>query len=216
MKTYIMFLAAFVTLISSGASAKESKQITKLFSMTPEAFASAVLVKDDALETSVALNTSKAFQETHGLLKIVWSDIFLRSFIDKSNGSTTYQVYARLLYVGPSWPRFERANFALPNRAVNSVELVKINSDVDCSLSQYSSGCSYVETVAFEITENDIKSLAITYSPTARNAMVIRFKGQSGVDSDMSLVPAEAAGLLKVTAEYQNRYHSRDAEQSSE
>lgn len=209
MKILFLFWAAFACLLSSGAVAKESKQVTKLFSMTPEAFASAVLVKDDALETSVALNTSKAFQETHGLLKIVWSDIFLRSFIDKSNGSTTYQVYATLLYVGPSWPRFERANFALPNRALNSVELVKISSDVDCSLSQYSGGCSYVETVAFEITENEIKSLAMTYAPTVRNAMVIRFKGQSGVDADMLMLPAEAAGLLKVTEEYQNRYTSK-------
>ena len=96
-------LLAIASILGAPASAeaaeqKVSKQARKYLSMTPDDFKACTAIKDDSLDTIAVLNTSPCFQEKRGILGIVWNDNFLRAFIDKRTGATTYQVYQYISY----------------------------------------------------------------------------------------------------------------------
>lgn len=133
-------------------------------------------------------------------MKIVWDDTFLRSFVDKKTGKTTFQVYQRFAYTSSGWRFYQSANYE-SDTGLKSTEVTKIGSDVDCSYSRYS-GCTYYETIGFEVDELVLRSVANKFSLGALTAWKIRFKSKAGVDSDQGLVAAEVSGLLAVVDRY--------------
>lgn len=124
-------------------------------------------------------------------------DIFLRAFLNKATGSTTYQVYITVKYAS-DWLIVEQANY-LVNGHLNSVATTKIGSDVDC----YSSTlCIHREDVGFDIPVADLRWLAGTYEAGSNNGMPIRLKTHADQDINIVLMPAEAAGLLRKVDQY--------------
>ena len=188
-------------LAASPASAQDKKlpkQLRALIAMTPEDHLKKVAIDDDAMEVVATLDTSGSFQEKHGLLRIVWSDIFLRAFIDKTTGTATYQVYFQFKGQPSAWPRLNTANYEKAG-GLESASLQQIGSDVSCSGYM---GCTYTEVVVFEVGEDLLRDIASRYKPNDPNAWRIRFKGQSGLDVDEGLVAGEVAGLLMAVDAY--------------
>lgn len=211
-------MAALVCLNPLQASAqqkkapKEDKQLTKLYSMTPEDFAASVDVRDDAMETVATFTTLNGFQYKNGLLKLVWSDHFLRAFVDKTDGTARFQVYMNLFEAGSGWPRFQSVNYLIPEGQLASVELDKLGSDVSCS--GYT-GCTYNETVAFNLSEDEMRVLARSYVSGGRVELKMRLKGQSGVSRDRTLTASEVAGLLQVVDAYRANLQVGDSEKDN-
>ncbi|MFI8667131.1 hypothetical protein ACIGGE_11905 [Qipengyuania sp. NPDC077410] len=187
------------------ASAKQKKlpkQVRAVLAMTPEDHQAKVTLEDDDMEMTAKLHTLQSYQEKHGLLGIVWSDIFLRAFVDKKTGHTDYQVYFTFRGTSETWPRLNQVNYDSPSGLQNS-NLDRIASDVDCTASRYT-GCTFTEVVAFDAPEDLLWEVAKRYradqSPPA--AWRFRFKGQSGKNVDEGLLAAEISGLLMAVAQY--------------
>lgn len=82
------------------ATVTRESQIQTALSLTKEHFKNTTTVKDDPLDTVATITTVNGFQEKRGLLGIVWDDNFLRAFIDKKSGKTSFQVYQVIYYQG--------------------------------------------------------------------------------------------------------------------
>lgn len=198
-------VAALALASSGGIAAKEKKvpkQVRELLAMSPADHAARVTVSDDSMETVAKLHTQESFQEKRGLLGIVWNDVFLRAFVDKTTGRTSYQVYFTFRGVQSSWPRLASANYEGPE-GLKSTDLDRLASDVDCAGSNLYGGCTYMEAVAFEVDEDLLRTIADRHG-TGDAVWRIRFKGQSGINIDEGLVPAEVAGLLARVDQYRS------------
>ncbi len=176
-----------------------------LLATTPQDFQRTATVKDDALEVAATITTQPGYQEKHGLLRIVWSDVFLRAFVDKSNGAVTYQVYQKILYVGRYYKYFDIVNYETP-AGPKSVEAVNLGRSEECSRSQLFGGCTRIENLAVPIDEALLRTVATRYAPGSDGAWHLRFKAQSGEDFNSEIVPAEVAGLLAAVADYKRGY----------
>lgn len=207
-KTVMLAVLGAAMAVPAGAEddPKITKEVRQLIAMSPDDHAAKVVIEDDELETSARLLTLNSFQAKRGgLLRRNWSDIFLRAFVDKSSGEARIQAYFTLDLLYNGWPRLERANYLGPD-GVESVEVTKIGSDVDCSSTRLYGGCFYQEIVAFPIEERLARSLAADYVPNGQNWWRVRFKGQSGLDLDMRIMPAEFAGLLMRVDQYRAQH----------
>lgn len=189
---HIRLALAGALLNASPASAKEDKQVVALLAMTPKDFADRVSVKDDELEPAVVMTTANGFQYKVGLFKQVTADVFLRAFLDRKTLRARYQIYYSVTYQARSWAFIEQANY-IGSKGLETQPVVKIASDVSCG--RY--GCSFVETVGVDISEDDLRWLASRYQPATDNPMKVRFKTKASGDVETSILPAEAAGLLQ-------------------
>lgn len=206
-KTVRAATAIMIALTASGATAADKlpKQLQRLLAMTPAEFEKAAAVKDDALEVQATITTQPAFRETRGLLKIVWNDNFLRAFIDKKTGKATYQLYQRITYNAPSWKFYKLANYETPT-GPESVEVMELGRDVDCSSSRLMGGCTYTETIAVPVKEELLRTIAGLYVPNQQDAWRFRFKAQSGEDFNDGMMPAEVAGMLAAVDGYRSAH----------
>ena len=173
----------------------------QMLAMTPDDFARTASVKDDALEVFATITTEPGYQERHGLLRLVWSDNFLRAFVDKGSGAVTYQLYQRTVYEGRLYKYFRTANYETP-AGPKSVETLDLGRTEQCSRSQLFGGCTRTEALAVPIDA----ALLRTVAAGGETAWHFRFKAQSGDDFDGVMAPAEAAGLLAKVADYRREH----------
>jgi hypothetical protein len=183
-------LVLFVALVGCVAEMRE-EQMSLAVSLTPEHFRDTATVRDDQLDVIATVTTINGFQAKNGLLKIVGDDNFLRAFIDKKTGKTSFQVY-QVIYYGGGWRFYNRANYSTLD-GPKSVSVTSISRDV-VSCSRY--GCSYVEHIAFDIDEKSLRSIAARYQPGQRLAWQFKFLSKSGQDYNDGILPAEVAGFL--------------------
>ena len=177
----------------------------QMLALTPQDFERTASVKDDALEVLATITTEPGYQERHGLLRIVWSDNFLRAFVDKTSGAVTYQLYQRIVYGGRLYKYFRIANYETP-AGPKSVETLDLGRTEDCSRSRLYGGCTRIETVAVPLDAALLAAIAADYAPGTEAAWHFRFKAQSGDDFDGAMAPAEAAGLLAKVADYRRAH----------
>lgn len=172
-------------------AAKTDRQLERLVAMTPAQFAQKVSVQDDQMEVVATLSTEPGFKYNVGLLSLASADIFLRAFVNKTSGTTNFQIYYSVTYPAASWPNINRANLMGPD-GLRSMEVTKVGSDVSC----YRGTCRYLEAVVIDIDIRTARWLAQQVLPGTDNPMRVRFKSQSGEDFDSAIMPAEAAGLV--------------------
>ena len=188
--------------VTSCATTTQEAQLQTALSLSKEHFKNTATVKDDSLDTVATITTVNGFQEKRGLLGIVWDDNFLRAFIDKKTGKTSFQIYQVIYYQGSGWNFFQTVNFETPS-GPQSKPVTVISRDVDCTGSRYS-GCTYVEHVAFDVDESLLRTIAANYSPGQRAGWKFKFAAKSGRDYNDGMLPAEVAGLLDKVDEYLN------------
>lgn len=168
-----------------------AKQMRQLQALTPEAVRDAMTISDDELETVATITSEKVWKSRGKFTDKVRSDNFLRAFIDKSSGAVRYQLYQEITYSG-DWRRITSVNYATPNGPV-STPVASISREViSCDYGL----CVYREVVGFDIPSDQLQAIAASYKPGQSKLWRFRFKGQSGLDWEDRLAPAEAAGLL--------------------
>lgn len=200
MKFWLFLILALA--VSGCATTTKDEQIQNFLSLTKEHFKSVATVMDDPLDTVATITTANGFQETHGLLGIVWDDNFLRSFVDKKTGKTSFQLYQVLRYQGSGWNFYQTVNFESPS-GPQSKPVTVISRDVDCAGSRYS-GCTYTEHVAFNADESLLQAIATNYLPEKRVVWKFKFMAQSGQVHNDGMSSAEITGLLEKVDEYRN------------
>lgn len=185
-----------------GAATNEPpKQLRKILQMSVEDISRKISVSDDELDTVAKLTSQPIFQHKKGLLGIVWEDNFLRAFIDKKTGNSTFQIYQSISYQG-DWRWYNRVNYSTPNGPV-STELTPIASDVlSCSGSRYSGGCRMIEEFGFEVPESLLRTIANGYQPGQVAAWRFKYKAKSFGDWQDGILPLEVAGFMKAVDKF--------------
>lgn len=201
-----VLLAAFVGLVGSPVQQEPYRLPQRLARMTPEQFEHSVSVKDDDLETMATITTQPGFQEKHGIFGIVWSDSFLRTFVNKQTGAARYQLYEHILNAVYKWNNYRLANYETPD-GPKSVSVLKLGRTLDCATSSTTRRCPHYEDVAVPMDEALLKAIAARYQPGGQAAWSFRFKAQSGVEYDDGMSVAEVAGMLAAVAAYRRAHH---------
>lgn len=130
-------IALLLALALSGCTTtSRESQLQTALSLTKEHFKNTAMVKDDSLDTIATISTVNGFQEKRGLLGIVWEDNFLRAFIDKKTGKTSFQLYQVINYQGGGWNFYQTVNFETTS-GPQSTPVTVISRDVDCTGSRY-------------------------------------------------------------------------------
>lgn len=201
--TYKAFILAILAISITGCQTRQEK-IDHVISLTKEHFRDTATVKDDDLEVVATIHTKYGFIEKHGLLGIQWDDNFLRAFVDKNTGNTTYQAY-NIVYYKNKWRFYKWVNYETPDGPV-AEDLTRIDSDVDCTGSRYG-GCLFNEHVTFKVPESLLRTIAGKYEAT-RGMQVgwkYRLKPQVGPNYNNAFLAAEVAGLLEAVDLYKER-----------
>lgn len=206
----IKLLIFFFTLLSLitpevSCAANDKKLAAQAIAMTPQQFQSTAVIKDDNLDTTAQIDTSKGFQAKRGLLKILWNDNFLRAFIDKKTGATTIQVYEFIMYEG-NWRYYNTVNYETPTGPRSEAVKNIARNVVSCSGSRYGNGCMLSEHMAFDVDESLLRTIASKYTQGTLSAWKFKFGAQRAEDWNSGIFPAEVAGFLAVIDDYRTKH----------
>ena len=186
--------------VLGGCVTTREAQIKTVLSLDKAHFKQTMIVKDDSLDTVAKFSTVNGFKEKRGLLGIVWDDNFIRAYVDKKTGVTTFQVYNSIYYKGSGWRFYNRVNYETPN-GPKSKEVTVIARDVDCTGSRYG-GCTYNEHIAFTVDQALLETIASKCRPGLRAAWKYKIIPKAGEDYNDGLLPAEIAALVEIVNEY--------------
>ena len=181
------------------AARSETRDAARLARMTPAAFQARTTLHDDDLDTAATITTADAFVDRAPLLGLPPDDVFLRAFIDKRSGRTSYQVYVTMRYRGYGWADWRSANYATP-AGVQKIARLRVS----CSRRV---PCARSETIGFAMSAALLDASAALYD--ADRAAVWRFKmlAQDGRERAMSLPVAEMSGLRMAVDAYRTERH---------
>jgi hypothetical protein len=172
------------------------KQLNALQSLSPADVAARVVINDDDLEPVATLTTAAAYSSRGAFTDRVRSDNFLRAFVNKTTGATSFQLYQSITYTS-EWRNFQSVNFATPS-GTQSAPIVKISHRVDCQFGP----CVIFDEVGFDVSGDTMRAIANTYVAGNSPLWRFRFKAQNGIDWEDRMAPAEVAGMLLAVESY--------------
>lgn len=179
--------------INGWTESQKAKRATRYALLTPEAVARLVVVQDDDLEPIARLSTERTFAFKGGFTDRVRADAFLRAFMVRKTGRTTFELYERLSYTGNS-REFHSANYAGTDGPVAATLTIS-----DTRLSCPHAVCIHDDTLAFEVPEALLRMIA---ARATADPWRFRFKSRVGEDWTDDVSPAEIAGLLLAVDRY--------------
>jgi hypothetical protein len=177
------------------------KQMMALQALNPEIIAQGVAIADDDLEPTATISTVNAYQSRGGFTDKVRADNYLRAFIDKRTGATRYQLYQTVRYMGPD-RAFQLASYATPSGPVPS-DLRELGHNV---VSCAGTICVRDDTLAFELSRPTLALIASQYVAGSSPPWRFRFKGQTGMDWEDRMMPAEVKALLLAVDRYRTAH----------
>ncbi len=195
MKFRIAVLAPFIVLgsaVTAGLTAIPAyAKAPALLSLTMEHFRDTATVKDDAVDAVTTISTENGFAERNGPMRMVWSDEYLRSVIDRKTGQKSFQIYALVVYNG-NWRSYETVNYETV-AGTKSVPAVRIGKEgANCAVGD----CQYTERIAFPVDEQLLRRLAAGYVPGKPTIWAYKLIAKAGLDHTGGLSSAEIAGFL--------------------
>lgn len=205
---YFMVIATLMFLSGCTLTNQPTQEdYTNYLNMSKEEHKKLIDIKDDSLEQSASFNTRSSFQEKFGLLDIVWSDYYLRGFVDKRTNKQTIQLYARLKHLNKQWVFPNYINYGSP---LQSTPLIRLGSNVDCKNSDVLNSCTYIEEVAAQIDNNEINRIRNKIKLDSHNntglstssGWAFKIKTKSGIDYVNFIAPNEFAALFEVMDDY--------------
>lgn len=203
MRTLIFAL----TLLMFGCVNTQTKQVDRLLILDKAHYKNTITLVDDQLETRAEINTQMGFQEKRGLVGIVWDDNFLRAYIDKETGLTTYQVYD-VIYYKDGWAYFNVVNYSTPD-GTKTKDLISISKDVEsCSSNQFI-GCTFREDAIWYLDRDLLDAIAKGYEDPAKRSLAWKYKikAKNGFEQIRFFMPAEVAALLEHVDSYKAKHN---------
>ena len=196
MKFSIAALAPFIVLsLNAPAHAKDPA----LLSLSMEHFRDTATVNDDPIGAATVISTEKGFAEHKGPMRMVWSDEYLRSVIDKTTGRKSFQVYAWIIY-GGRWRSYETVDYQTMV-GPKSAPVTPIGKETDnCAVGD----CQYTERIAFSVDEELLRALAAANVPGKPTLWTYKFIAKAAPAYAGGLSSAEIAGFLAKVDEYTN------------
>ena len=180
--------------------AQESEQ--RFDSMTLESVKECISTKSDEMSEIVTFSSYNCYQYESGILRMVWTDYFIRGYKDKKSGVTSYQVYA-ILY-GNDWSYPYSASYLMPQKNGDTklirVDTKRITTDVSCS----SGSCTHEEHYTFPLKSSYLKALSDNYDEISsiENAQKMRIFRKAVGDVDFVFNINELVGIYRKVESY--------------
>ena len=206
----ILIGALLASSLAHATSASPAFQLPKkVAAMTPDQFKARTTLSDDALDTVAVLSTEGAFKHRRGgPIGTVFEDNFIRAFVDKKTGATTFQVHQWVRY-NRGWRNYYQANFATPAGPV-ATDVVVIGRNAGlCPDSEIVADCWLTEHFWFPVDESTLRAAAVGSRLREGESWRFKFKAQRGSDRHDALSRAEIAGLLAAVDAYKARQRIR-------
>jgi hypothetical protein len=201
MKRLMLLIA--LTLVGCTPYSYEQASQAPAQDLSREGFVKKITIKDDPLETRAEINTVNGFRSVNSY-GAVWNDNFLRAYIDKQTGRTTYQVYD-IIYM-KDWSNFYQVNYT-DSGELKSKDLTRISSDVISCSSIREYGCTLREDVGWSVDSQLLERVAATYTNVAdRATWEYKLKAKSGTDENRMFFAAEVAALLEAVDTYKTKH----------
>jgi hypothetical protein len=193
-------IAALAPLLLLGLSAHTAcAKDPALLSLTMEHFRDTATVKDEPAGATTVISTEKGFAQHKGPMRMVWSDEYLRSAIDKNTGRKSFQVYAWIIY-GGRWRSYETVDYQTLTGS-KSAPVTPIGKEMEnCAVGD----CQFTERIAFSVDEELLRGLAAANVPGKPTLWAYKFIAKSGPAYAGALSSAEIAGFLAKVDEYTN------------
>ena len=195
-------LFALIAALALMGCAGES--VDEIVSYTPEHFRDTAKITDDQLETTAIITTEDGRHQVVNYDVDGWAcKSYLRAFIDKRSGATSYQLYADITYYDDRRIYSTINYFSL--KGVQSAPLIRIAHNTDPC---HKADCLHTEDVGFNMPDSMVREIAATYAPHAKNGWLFKLKGKViGTDIEGVVMPSEAAGLLMAVQAYKASLH---------
>jgi hypothetical protein len=175
--------------------------------LTKQHFKETVMINEYASQTVITFSTVKGYQRRHSLHNVVWDDNFLRGFVNRTDGSKSYQIYNVIYYANSGtdkpWKSFNQVNYQTPTGR-DLIQTTPIKQHEDCSALPRYGQCLYSEHLVFQIDEALLRKMAKFYqeNPGRENFWQYELIPKSGPPYNDKLSVAEIAGLLERMDEY--------------
>jgi hypothetical protein len=189
----VLVMAAAV--LCAGCAHIEQQLATDAAGLSVDHFKATAALKDDGLDTVATISTQGGHDTRGGLVRLEWSDAYLRGFVTKATGSLSVQVVAEARYL-LQWKFYSVANFAAPG-GPRSRPLTVIAREVQSCKPH----CSYWEMVGFTLTEQEAREIAAMPGPVWK----FKLQPKAGEDLMIDLQVNELRGLLARVDEYRAR-----------
>ena len=187
-----MIAAAIAAVLCAGCAQIEHQLATDAAALTPEHFKSTAAVKDDALDTVATISTRAGHDTRGGLVRLEWSDVYLRGLVNKSTGALSVQVVIEARYL-LEWRFYNVVNFAAPSGPQQRA-LTQISREVQSCKPT----CAFWEMVGFTLTEQEARAIAKMPDPVWK----MKLQPRAGEDLFVELQMAELRGLLARVDDY--------------
>lgn len=196
-------IAALLIFFALAGCNTTQRQIDLAQSLDVDHFKQTMKITDDRLEPVVTFSTVGGFQEKRGLLGIVWSDSFMRGYIDKSSGKQSFVVYVAMRHTEGDWLHPYQANYGRP---LQTTKTKKVNSDVDCSGKDLYNSCTYSEHVVFDVEIDEVMRVwnetTTEQLSDLKNSWFFKVKNQGGQDYTDAILLPEMLALVEAMNEY--------------
>ena len=184
--------AALAAALCAGCAHIEHQLATDAAALTSEHFKATATLKDDTLDTVATISTRAGHDTRGGLVRLEWSDAYLRGFVSKGTGALSVQVVIEARYL-VQWRFYNVANFAAPSGPQQRA-LTQIGREVQSC----NPACSYWEMVGFTLTEQEARAIAKMPDPVWK----MKLQPRAGEDLFVELQMAELRGLLARVDDY--------------
>ena len=157
-KSFWQTTLLFLTILITGCSSTPKYQ--EAMTLSVDGYQQNISRSDTVKHTT--FSTQEALHNNPGTTDSDVDDNYVRAVIDKHTGIVSYQIVNTIYYQAPSWRFYQQAKY-VTQEGVNEqpVELID-QKIIECSVF---SGCSYLETISFEITQEIVEKGAERYEP---------------------------------------------------
>jgi hypothetical protein len=200
MRFKFLFSILILIILNVGCATQfKNREVERIKNLSVEHFRNTITINDDGLESVAMISTQNGYSVKHGLLNIVWNDLFLRGFIDKKTGVKSYQVYVSLTHQNNQWLNPYQVNYGKP---LQTTSTIKVHSDVNCSSSKYV-GCTYFEHFTFKPEISELRRVEKAKPEDYKSKRwVLRIKTQAGKDIEEFIPLPEVAAFMEAMDGY--------------
>jgi hypothetical protein len=141
--------------------------------------------------TGTVISTEPGYVRHSGLMRMIWSDEFLRAVIDRASGRKSFEVIAWVIYNG-KLRAYDKVRYPGRSGETSLPTTVISRESSECAVGD----CNYTERVAFAVDEGLLCSLAAGAAASQPVLWPYTLVATRGPDAAGSLSTAEIAGLL--------------------
>lgn len=198
-----MLVLAALALLAACEALPQAEQTVAAGTLTEDHYRRTANLRDDDLDPIATITTADGYRPRFGAFDKSWNDNFLRAFINKRTGRTTYQVYQHIFYHGYDMRRYYTASYA-GRDGPRAAAVTVIDRDITCG-SWRDRVCGYDEIIGFDVDEALLRAIAARQPPGRGLSWRFKFRARSGDEFATGLAPAEVAGLLQRVDAYKAR-----------